>query len=127
HFDKNERKEVEQAIQAYAKVLKYKDSPYYDKALYKIAWSYYRLDKYPEAVKSFIELVQYADDQKKLTGKTGSELRAEAIQYIGVSLADEEWGGLNRAKEILEPLGDKQYVGEIWKRYGEILYDQTRY
>ena len=32
--------ELELAIAAYARVLDFKDSPYYDKALYKLAWSY---------------------------------------------------------------------------------------
>lgn len=127
YFDKSDKGSLEKAIEAYSKVRQYKDSPYYDKALYKIAWTYYRLDRFPDAVASFIELVEYADQQKKLTGKTGSELRTEAIQYIAVSLADDEWGGLNRAREVLEPHAKKDFVGEIWKRYGEILYDQTRY
>src|SRR5437773_8194857 len=39
HFDNSE---LELAISAYTRVLDYKDSPYYDKALYKLAWSYYR-------------------------------------------------------------------------------------
>lgn len=127
YFDRNEPGALEKAIAAYSKVRQYPDSPYYDKALYKIAWTYYRLDRFPEAVNSFIELVEYADTQKKLTGKTGSELRTEAIQYIAVSLADDEWGGLERAKQMLGPHEKKAFAGEMWKRYGEILFDQTKY
>lgn len=127
YFDRNEPGALEKAIEAYAKVRQFPDSPYYDKALYKIAWTYYRLDRFQEAVSSFIELVEYADTQKKLTGKTGSELRTEAIQYIAVSLADDEWGGLERAKSVLGPHEKKAYAGEMWKRYGEILFDQTKY
>lgn len=127
HFDRNEADSLEKAIAAYQRVLAFKDSPYYDKALYKIAWTYYRLDRFPEAVAAFIELVQYADEQKRLTGRTGSELRAEAIQYIAISLADDEWGGLERAREVLDPHDKKVFAGELWKRFGEILYDQTRY
>lgn len=127
YFDKNDSGSLNKAIDAYAKVLKYKDSPYYDKALYKIAWTYYRLDKYSEAVSNFISLIQYSDEQKQRTGKTGSDLRTEAIQYVAVSLAEEEWGGLSRAKEVLGPYGERTFVGEIWKRYGEILFDQTKY
>lgn len=127
YFDGNDTESLEKAIAAYQKVRKFPDSPYYDKALYKIAWTYYRLDRYDEAVASFIELVDYADEQKRLTGTSGSELRAEAIQYIAISLADDVWGGLDKAKTVLEPIESKDYTGELWKRYGEILYDQTRY
>lgn len=127
YFDQNEKDSLDKAIEAYTRVLDYKDSPYYDKALYKLAWTYYRMDKLDPAVARFIELIDYADKQKKLTGKTGSELRAEAIQYVAVSLSDDKWGGLPRAKEILGGLGDKPYASELWSRYGEILFDQTKY
>src|SRR3954453_17203288 len=43
HFDNSE---LELAIAAYNRVLEFKDSPYFDKALYKLAWSFYRADKY---------------------------------------------------------------------------------
>lgn len=127
YFDGSDVATLEKAIDAYSKVRAFPDSPYFDKALYKIAWTYYRLDRFDPAVKSFIELVDYADAQKKATGVTGSELRAEAIQYIALSLADEEWGGLEKARAVLEPIESKDYTGELWKRYGEILFDQTRY
>jgi tetratricopeptide (TPR) repeat protein len=42
HFDDNE---LDLAIVAYRKVLEFKDSNLYDKALYKLAWSYYRADR----------------------------------------------------------------------------------
>src|SRR5687767_7392344 len=127
YFDGNDTASLEKAIDAYKRVEQFPDSPYYDKALYKIAWTYYRLDRYDEAVKAFIGLVDYADAQKEKTGISGSELRTEAIQYIAISLADEQWGGLDRAKTVLGPIEGKDYTGELWKRYGEILYDQTRY
>lgn len=127
YFDGNDTESLQKAIDAYRRVEQFPDSPYYDKALYKIAWTYYRLDQYDEAVASFIRLVDYADQQKAKTGISGSELRTEAIQYIAISLADETWGGLAKAKQVLGPIEDKDYTGELWKRYGEILYDQTRY
>jgi len=127
YFDQNQPDSLDKAASAYAKVLAYPDSPYYDKALYKLAWAYYREDKLPEAVDRFIQLVDYADRQKQLTGKSGSELRAEAIQYIAVSLSDDKWGGFARATEVLGKIADKPYTGELWKRYGEVLFDQTKY
>ena len=127
YFDGNDAESLRNAIAAYNKVREFPDSPYYDKALYKVAWTYYRLDQFDDAVGSFVNLIDYADQQKRATGVTGSELRAEAIQYVAVSLADEGWGGLDRAERVLKPLSRKTYSGEIWKRYGEVLFDQTRY
>ena len=42
-------------------MLTFKDSPYYDRAMYKLAWSYYRDNRFPEAVREFDNLVKYAD------------------------------------------------------------------
>jgi cellulose synthase operon protein C len=127
YFEGTDRATLLKSIAAYREVLAHPDSPYYDKALYKIAWAYYRIDDFDPAVASFVQLVDYADTRKAETGVTGSELRAEAIQYIAISLADETWGGMSRAKVVLAKIDEKPYASEIWKRYGEILYDQTRY
>lgn len=127
YFDGTGRDSLEQAIEAYAQVLQFPESPYYDKALYKIAWTYYRLDRFDESVDAFVRLVRYADEQKRTTGVTGSELRSEAIQYVAISLADDGWGGFETARRKLGPLENEPFAQELWKRYGEVLYEQTRY
>jgi cellulose synthase operon protein C len=127
YFDRTSIEDLERALAAYSEVEKYPDSPYYDKALYKIAWTHYRLNQYEDSVASFIELVEYADQQEKLTGVTGSELRAEAIEYVAISLADEEWGGFDRARQVLGPIEEESYTAEMWREYGDVLFDQTRY
>ncbi|MEM1024076.1 MAG: tetratricopeptide repeat protein [Myxococcota bacterium] len=127
YFDRSGTENLENAIAAYSEVTRYPDSPFYDKALYKIAWTYYRLDRFQESVDSFIGLVAYADQQEALTGVSGSELRAEALEYVAISLADESWGGFSKAKQVLTPLQEKEYAAELWQSYGEILFDQTRY
>ena len=53
------------AIFAYQQAVPFREPPYFDKALYKLAWSFYRSDRFVDAVKHFDELVVLAD-QKKL-------------------------------------------------------------
>lgn len=127
YFDRDGEQNLENAVAAYSEVKKYPESPFYDKALYKIAWTYYRLDRFQNAVDAFIELIAFADRQEELTGESGSELRAEALQYVAISLADDEWGGFDKAKVVLSPLEDKPYAPELWRSYGEVLFEQTRY
>ncbi|MEO1232309.1 MAG: tetratricopeptide repeat protein, partial [Myxococcota bacterium] len=127
HFDGNTRTSLEEAIAAYRAVLDFEDSPFYDKALYKVAWTHYRLDQFDASVDAFVDLVRFADAQKAETGVTGSELRAEAIQYVAISLADELWGGFNKAQAKLTPIENETFTQELWKRYGEVLFEQTRY
>ncbi len=150
HFDYNE---LELAIAAYARVLEFKDSPYFDKALYKLAWSYYRADKYPEAIKRFDELVVYSDTKKSESGKEGSDLRQEAIQYLGISFSEKDWNGdgmddyespspsspmavqvqqartqsLTRVEDSYKGRDQEQHVHEIYQKLGDIYFDLTAY
>ncbi len=133
HFDYNE---LELAIAAYGRVLTFKDSPYFDKALYKLAWSYYRADKYPEAIKRFDELVVYSDTKKGETGKEGSDLRQEAVQYLGISFAEKDWNGdaiddpetgLQRIEAFYKGREAESHVRDIFAKLGDIYFDETEY
>src|SRR5207344_1742461 len=91
HFDSPN--ELRLAIAAFKRVLAFKDSPYYDRALYKLASSYYRDNHVPDAVREFDNLVKYADGRKAAGQKVGSDLRPEAVQYLGVSFSEPDWDG----------------------------------
>ncbi|HZL17683.1 MAG TPA: tetratricopeptide repeat protein [Polyangia bacterium] len=134
HFDNPN--ELLLAIAAFRKVLTFKDSPYYDRALYKLAWSYYRDNRFPEAVKAFDDLVRYADGRTAAGQKVGSDLRPEAIQYLGVSFAEPDWdgdgipdpiAGLQRALDFYKGRENEPHVREVFQRLGDIYFDQTKY
>jgi tetratricopeptide (TPR) repeat protein len=133
HFDAGE---LPLAISAYSRVLDYKDSSYYDKALYKLAWSYYRDNRFPEAIRDFDNLVKYADEKKAAGDKFGSDLRPEAIQYLGVSFSEPDWDGdtvpdaetgLQRAQNFYKGRESEPHVKEVFQRLGDIYFDQTKY
>jgi len=132
HFDHNE---IEVAIAAYRRVLVDRDGPYYDKALYKLAWSYYRADRFVEASRGFDDLVQFADRRQRETGKFGSDLRAEAIQYLAVCFAEDDWDadgapdtetGVERIEKFYQGRPDA-YVAEVYQRLGDAYFDGARY
>ena len=120
HFDRSDDpEEIALAKNAYEQAMKYEQSKFYDKALYKLAWSYYRLDRFEDAIEHFKQLVAYSDRQQA-KGEQGSVLRAEAVKYIAVSLAEEDWDldrkvddnfGLPRIKQYLSD--GKSYEREI--------------
>lgn len=133
HFDNSE---LELAIAAYSRVLEFTDSPYYDKALYKLAWSYYRADNYPEAIKRFDQLVVFSDKKKAESGAEGSDLRTEAVQYLGISFAEKDWNGdsiddtetgLERAEKFYRGRENEPHVREIYAKLGDIYFDETEY
>ncbi|MDY0060839.1 MAG: tetratricopeptide repeat protein [Myxococcota bacterium] len=129
YFDYNE---LEPAAAAYLQVMKFTDSAYYDRALYKLAWTYYRMDDFDQAIARFMELVEYADAHKSEEGT--SDLRPEAVQYLAVSLAEEDWDGdgepdpeppVQRTFRYLT--GKKPHEVEVLRKLGDIFYDNTRY
>ncbi|HEY2746721.1 MAG TPA: tetratricopeptide repeat protein [Polyangia bacterium] len=133
HFDNSE---LELAIAAYTRVLDFKDSPYYDKALYKLAWSYYRADDYPQAIKRFDELVVFSDKKKAESGGEGSDLRTESVQYLGISFAEKDWNGdsiddsetgLERIEKFYRGRENEPHVREIFAKLGDIYFDETEY
>ncbi|MBK8480850.1 MAG: tetratricopeptide repeat protein [Proteobacteria bacterium] len=135
HFDENE---LAAAITAYRKVIDLgpQGNAYYDEALYKLAWTYYRADKFAEAIRNFDELVLFADRELERTGKAGSEMRPEAIQYLGISFAEEDWngdqqpdaeGGLQRIDAVYKGREAQKHVYEVYRRLAEIYFDTTKY
>jgi TolA-binding protein len=135
YFDYSEGPEgLQKAKDAYQNAMAQKDSKFYDKALYKLAWTYYRLDQFDRAIGEFKRLVEYSDEQKRKTGRSGSVLRAEAIQYIAVSLAEEDWNldgavddqfGIQRVRQYLD--GDESYNREVMVELVDYLFENTRY
>jgi tetratricopeptide (TPR) repeat protein len=134
HFDSAQ--ELKYAIAAFKKVLTFKDSPYYDRAMYKLAWSYYRDNRFPEAVREFDNLVKFADGRTASGQKVGSDLRPEAIQYLGVSFGEPDWdgdtvpdpvNGLQRLVEFYRGREAEPHVREVFQRLGDIYFDQTKY
>jgi tetratricopeptide (TPR) repeat protein len=133
HFDNSE---LELAMAAYQRVLKFTDSPYYDKALYKLAWSFYRADQYAEAIKRFDELVVFSDKKKSESGQEGSDLRTEAVQYLGISFAEKDWNGdsvddpeqgIERIEKFYRGRENEKHVREIYAKLGDIYFDETEY
>lgn len=74
------------AEDAYAKVLQYKDSMFYDMALYKEAWTFFREDKYDQSLADFVDVVDRSD-RAGSTQKRES-MRAEALEYISLILGE---------------------------------------
>ena len=124
---------IKKARRAYREAAEYPKSKFYDKALYKLAWTNYRLNDYGKAVERFRELVEYSDAQTE-AGKSKSVLREEAVQYIAVSLARGDWdldGSLDagfvlpRTKRFID--GEKPYGREVLVELANYLFEDDLY
>jgi tetratricopeptide (TPR) repeat protein len=74
------------AESAYQRALASARAPIRGVALYKLAWTYFKAERYQEAVRAFIRLLRYADEEQKRTGDPGLDFRAEAVTYIAGAL-----------------------------------------
>lgn len=117
------------AAQAFEAAAQDKLHPLYDKALYKLGWTYYRMDRFDEAVESFLSLVDFYEAQRVAKGEAeaGGDLREEALQYVAISLTDESWGGLSRAQALFTQRGPKPYEADIYRRLGHLFFEQTHH
>jgi tetratricopeptide (TPR) repeat protein len=70
----------------YQQSIKFKKPPVHGVARYKLAWTYFKQQRYETSVRAFVELLRYSDEQEKLTGDPGTDFRSEAYTYIAGSL-----------------------------------------
>jgi len=141
HFDYDfEPHALDRAISAYNKVLADPSDRNYNLALYKVAWAYYRASRYPEAIEHFSRLIDYSDEQLRTTGRAGSELRAEAVQYLGITFAYDDWNenqipdrdegmpeGLSRIQDPSLLPQDRPWTVEIYFELGQVYFEEAKY
>jgi TolA-binding protein len=119
-----------EAVESYKRALGKPDGRYYAITLYKLAWSYFQMYEYPTAIRTFKQLIEYIDSSKERTGRA-VQVRSEAIEYLGLSLADEDWNGdglpdpdANVARALSYLSENKPYEREILERYADALYNE---
>ncbi|MEZ4339356.1 MAG: hypothetical protein R3B82_22260 [Sandaracinaceae bacterium] len=135
HFD---AAELTEAIGAYRRVVEHPDDRLFAFGLYKLAWSEYRSSRYADAIEHFAQVVQRSDDELRRTGRAGSDLREEALQYIALTLAHDDWDEDGRADHAaggphpLERLEDgslwprdRPWSPDVYRRVGEVLFEQA--
>jgi len=81
------------AASAYNRSMNFKKPPIYGVALYKYAWTLFKQQRYEAAVQQFVHLLNYTDEQQKLTGDPGADFRSEAYTYIAGSLDEFDFTG----------------------------------
>jgi tetratricopeptide (TPR) repeat protein len=81
------------AASAYTHSMQLKKPPLFGVALYKYAWTLFKQQRYEAAVHEFVHLLNYTDEQQKLTGDPGADFRQEAFTYIAGSLDNYDFTG----------------------------------
>ena len=118
----------ETAYREYEIVLKYKDTDLYDLALFKSAWTLWRLGRSEEAAQRFLKVFQAtATDRKGKSRQELDELQQEALKnLVAVFVEDENNSAEDMFKFLVKAGGDK-FAGRIVRALAEAFYDQSHY
>src|SRR5262249_41893067 len=116
------------AIAAYKKVARNLKSKFYDIALYKLAWSYYRNNQFMDGIQAFDELVAYSDKLED-QGQPKNDLRGESVQYLAISFTDPwEENTLSDPVKAMERLNafykgrtNERHVRDVYEQVGDVL------
>ena len=110
-FDENE---LEPAEFYYRRAVKSPGS-WKDRALYKWAWTLYRMDRHGSAMAAFTELADMGDERPDLLDET---MRYMAITYV------EGWG-LEEALEHMQDRGARSYDDQLLRSIADVLHEST--
>lgn len=121
-----ESADLEQAASAYQNVMNYPESQWFDDALYKYAWTQYRLSNPRKAISSFLALV----DLGKAHSDGKALLEKESMDYIAISFSEADLTGekgLARATAFVKRFGDQEKGSRILHRLANVYREQGRY
>ena len=113
--------QMARAVEIYQRILQYNDSPKYDEALYRLGWSYYKMNDYAQAISYFTMLADDVKRSQRLDPKnkiTNPSLAEESIEYIGIAFLD--YKGATAAAEYLNNVGGRQYGIDILRKIGDV-------
>jgi tetratricopeptide (TPR) repeat protein len=121
---------LNKASQLYKNILKYKDSPRYPDALYKLGWTYYRLaadnpHNYSDAILYFTLVVQDVEKFQELDpeGKyVKSNIKPEALQYIAACFVDTAYtqNGVEKTRRYVDKLGTPSFGVNVLENMGDL-------
>ncbi len=102
----------------------------YDKAIYKLGWTHFRLLNYEKSLEYLVTLLDYSDEQFAKTGRT-SDMRKEAVEYLAISYSDmaDKFGKkpVDVARQHLAKVGDKKWEHDVVERLAQILLAQAKF
>jgi TolA-binding protein len=115
---------------AYAAIVKLGEtSSYYELALYKLGWTFYKQDMHEEAMHQFIGLLDY----KVRTGYDFENAKDEAEQkriedtHRIISLSFSAMGGPDAVIAYFDKKGKRSYEVDIYRNLGEHYLEKRRY
>ena len=124
YFSLNDYKNAERS---YAYVLSNKDSPYYERSLYKRGWALFKVNDLQQSRYSFYKLLDMHFDAGRNYGsfkRSEKELVDDTLRVVGLSFSFED--GVKSLKHFSREYGVRTYEHLIYKELGGLFLKQER-
>ncbi len=124
------RKKYLDSEEAYQAVINSGDSSeFYELALYKQGWAYFKQDMYEEALHDYIKMLDYKIDNGYELDNIESKIEQKRIDdtYRVISLSFSYLGGAEAIVEYFEKHGHRFYEASIYSNLGEYFLTKRRY
>ncbi|HSB15007.1 MAG TPA: tetratricopeptide repeat protein, partial [Bryobacteraceae bacterium] len=104
-------------------------SSFFELALYKLGWTYYKQEFYEEALDRFIALMDHKVSAGYDFEQTGDEQERKRTDdtFRVISLSFSNLGGADSAVEYFSRHGKRGYEDKVYGNLGEFYFDKRRY
>lgn len=120
----------EPALESLLRAATYRDSALYDQILYKLASTYFILNRFDESIRVFASLNDYSEEILKKK-KRHSYFRDESVKYIAFCYAQgtDYWdrAGVNNAVRFFEKYGDPKWEADVFRDLGDYFFQQAKW
>ncbi|MBE9564360.1 MAG: tetratricopeptide repeat protein, partial [Proteobacteria bacterium] len=104
-------------------------SEFYELALYKQGWAYFKQDMYEEALQDYIKMLDYKIDNGYDLESDENKIERKRIEdtYRVISLSFSYLGGAESIVEFFDKHGHRFYEASIYSHLGEYYLTKRRY
>jgi TolA-binding protein len=120
----------EYAFREYEAVLAHPHSELYDLALFKSAWTLWRMGQPDEAARRFLSVFRAGAEREGEGGARREELdqlQTEALRNLVAVFVEDEKNTADDMYGFLVKAGGERFAGEIVRALAETLYEQAHY
>lgn len=104
-------------------------SEFYELALYKQGWAFFKQDMYEEALQDYIKMLDYKIDNGYDLENVDNKIENKRIEdtYRVISLSFSYLGGAESIVEFFDKHGHRFYEASIYSHLGEYYLEKRRY
>jgi TolA-binding protein len=126
-----EAPDYEAAFREYEAVLAYEDSELHDIALFKSAWTLWRLGRNEEAARRFLSVFRATAERERAPSLKRraelDELQAEALRNLVSVFVEDENNTADDMYGFLVKAGGEKFAGQIVRALADALFEQAHY